>query len=82
MGCAATQGFLEANKLKLIIRSHEGPDARWKRAGMQNMDKGHSLDHVTPGPFQSAGCGPGTFAFICILLLPVDDCLSYFFLQV
>ena len=43
------QAFLEANKLKLIIRSHEGPDARWKREGMQNMDKGHSLDHVTPG---------------------------------
>lgn len=45
------QAFLEANKLKLIIRSHEGPDARWKREGMQNMDKGHSLDHVMPGLF-------------------------------
>ncbi|KAL3157028.1 hypothetical protein ABBQ38_001277 [Trebouxia sp. C0009 RCD-2024] len=43
-----TQGFLAANKLKLIIRSHEGPDARWKREGMQDMAKGHSLDHVTP----------------------------------
>ena len=43
------QAFLEANKLKLIIRSHEGPDARWKREGMQDMAKGHSLDHTTPG---------------------------------
>ena len=43
------QAFLEANKLKLIIRSHEGPDARWKREGMQDMNKGHSLDHDTPG---------------------------------
>ena len=43
------QAFLEANNLKLIIRSHEGPDARWKREGMQDMNKGHSLDHVTPG---------------------------------
>ena len=45
----AVQAFLEANKLKLIIRSHEGPDARWKREGMQDMAKGHSLDHATPG---------------------------------
>ncbi|DBA68202.1 TPA: hypothetical protein ACH3X2_013819 [Trebouxia sp. C0005] len=43
-----TQAFLEANKLRLIIRSHEGPDARWKREGMQDMAKGHSLDHTTP----------------------------------
>jgi len=45
----AVQAFLEVNKLKLIIRSHEGPDARWKREGMQDMAKGHSLDHITPG---------------------------------
>ena len=46
------QAFLEANKLKLILRSHEGPDARWKREGMQDMATGHSLDHDTPGlPF-------------------------------
>lgn len=49
------QAFLEANKLKLIIRSHEGPDARWKREGMKVMDKGHSLDHITPGLFHSSG---------------------------
>ena len=48
------QAFLEANKLKLIIRSHEGPDARWKREGMKDMDKGHSHDHITPGLFQSS----------------------------
>lgn len=48
-GPDVTQAFLEANKLKLIIRSHEGPDARWKREGMQDMAKGHSLDHNTPG---------------------------------
>lgn len=47
-GPDVTQAFLEANKLKLIIRSHEGPDARWKREGMQDMNKGHSLDHDTP----------------------------------
>ncbi|KAL3146432.1 hypothetical protein ABBQ32_003111 [Trebouxia sp. C0010 RCD-2024] len=53
-----TQGFLAANKLKLIIRSHEGPDARWKRGGMQDMAKGHSLDHVTPGNLMTVFSAP------------------------
>lgn len=63
------QVFLEANKLKLIIRSHEGPDARWKREGMQDMDKGHSLDHVTSGLFPSVGHCRCTSGFVKILLI-------------
>jgi hypothetical protein len=45
------QAFLSANNLKLIIRSHEGPDARMKRAEedqMPSIDTGYSVDHETP----------------------------------
>jgi len=31
---------------QLIVRSHEGPDARDKRSGMEDMDKGYTIDHV------------------------------------
>lgn len=31
--------------MQLIIRSHEGPDAREKRAGLAGMDKGYTIDH-------------------------------------
>lgn len=31
---------------QLIIRSHEGPDAREKRSGLGGMDEGYTIDHV------------------------------------
>lgn len=31
---------------QLIIRSHEGPDAREKRPGLAGMDNGYTIDHV------------------------------------
>lgn len=32
--------------MQLIIRSHEGPDAREKRPGFGGMDEGYTIDHV------------------------------------
>lgn len=32
--------------VQLIIRSHEGPDAREKRPGLSGMDEGYTIDHV------------------------------------
>lgn len=43
-----TDRFLEANGLELIIRSHEGPDARMDRDGMNDMMTGFAIDHETP----------------------------------
>ena len=37
-----TSSFLST---KLIIRSHEGPDARDKRHDLLRMDKGYTIDH-------------------------------------
>lgn len=31
---------------QLIIRSHEGPDARSKRPGLVGMEDGYTIDHV------------------------------------
>ncbi|KAG0567280.1 hypothetical protein M758_7G154900 [Ceratodon purpureus] len=45
-GPDCTQEFMEKHKLKLIVRSHEGPDARDKRPDMEAMDKGYTVDHV------------------------------------
>jgi serine/threonine-protein phosphatase 5 len=45
------QAFLAANRLKLIVRSHEGPDARAKRPPhdrMPDISSGYALDHATP----------------------------------
>jgi serine/threonine-protein phosphatase 5 len=42
------QEFLAANGLRLIIRSHEGPDARFERADLPDMAQGFAIDHVTP----------------------------------
>ena len=39
------QKFLAQNKLRLILRSHEGPDARFKRDDMPPVDQGYALDH-------------------------------------
>lgn len=52
-----SQAFLRDNGLKLIVRSHEGPDARFKRSGddkMPSIDEGFSIDHDTPS---TAGLG-------------------------
>jgi len=44
----AAQRFLEENGLRLVLRSHEGPDARWRRADLPSMAAGFTIDHVTP----------------------------------
>lgn len=41
------QRFLRENGLQLVIRSHEGPDARYDRDDMPPMIPGFSVDHVT-----------------------------------
>lgn len=46
-GPEITEQFLRENGLKLILRSHEGPDAREDREGMGNMLDGYTIDHVT-----------------------------------
>lgn len=45
-GPDCTDKFLKKFNLKLIIRSHEGPDARDKRPGLGGMDQGYTIDHV------------------------------------
>ncbi|KAJ7547212.1 hypothetical protein O6H91_08G075400 [Diphasiastrum complanatum] len=45
-GPDCTQEFLQKHRLKLIVRSHEGPDAREKRTDMKSMDNGYTIDHV------------------------------------
>jgi len=44
-GPDVTEQFLKENKLKLIIRSHEGPDARMYREDMKTLIGGYSVDH-------------------------------------
>ncbi|KAF3331249.1 serine/threonine-protein phosphatase 7 [Carex littledalei] len=41
-----TEEFLYKYQIKLIIRSHEGPDARDKRHELGGMEKGYTIDHV------------------------------------
>ena len=44
-----TEEFLRDNDVRLIVRSHEGPDARYNADnGMAQMDTGYTLDHDTP----------------------------------
>lgn len=45
-GPDCTEDFLKKYNLKLIIRSHEGPDAREKRPGLGGMDVGYTIDHI------------------------------------
>ncbi|PNG99897.1 Serine/threonine-protein phosphatase 7, partial [Tetrabaena socialis] len=47
-GPDVTEAFLTANRLRLILRSHEGPDARDKRSDLPQVLQGWSLDHDTP----------------------------------
>ncbi|MED6197026.1 hypothetical protein PIB30_052878 [Stylosanthes scabra] len=44
-GPDCTEAFLKQHDLKLIIRSHEGPDARAGQDDFRNMMIGYSLDH-------------------------------------
>lgn len=44
-GPDSTEEFLKKFSLKLIIRSHEGPDARQKRPDLAGMDNGYTIDH-------------------------------------
>lgn len=46
-GADITEQFLKENGLQLVIRSHEGPDARVDRDDMPPMTPGYSTDHVT-----------------------------------
>ncbi|XP_006466008.2 serine/threonine-protein phosphatase 7 isoform X1 [Citrus sinensis] len=46
-GPDCTEEFLKENHLKLIIRSHEGPDARTGADDARNMLNGYSKDHDT-----------------------------------
>mmetsp|Transcript_2159 Transcript_2159/g.6377 ORF Transcript_2159/g.6377 Transcript_2159/m.6377 type:complete len:379 (-) Transcript_2159:210-1346(-) len=65
-----TQLFLEANGLSLLLRSHEGPDAR-SRPGcpMPTMAPGYSVDHVVPaGRLMTVFSAPDYPQF-----QPVDD---------
>ena len=42
------QAFLEENALRLVLRSHEGPDARYHRDDLPSMAAGFTVDHITP----------------------------------
>ncbi|KAI5413733.1 hypothetical protein KIW84_058043 [Lathyrus oleraceus] len=44
-GPDCTEAFLKQHNLKLIIRSHEGPDARAGRDDFGDMLNGYSIDH-------------------------------------
>ncbi|KAL1566692.1 Serine/threonine-protein phosphatase 7 [Salvia divinorum] len=45
-GPDCTEEFLKKFNLKLIIRSHEGPDARDKRPDLGGMNVGYTIDHI------------------------------------
>ncbi|XP_008799140.1 serine/threonine-protein phosphatase 7 [Phoenix dactylifera] len=45
-GPDCTEEFLKKYNLKLIIRSHEGPDARDKRHDLTAMNDGYTIDHT------------------------------------
>jgi serine/threonine-protein phosphatase 5 len=40
---------MQTNGIELVLRSHEGPDAREDRVGMNDMTSGFSLDHDIEG---------------------------------
>lgn len=48
-GPGSTQAFLQENGLKLVVRSHEGPDTRCQRDDMPGLMKGYSTDHEVAG---------------------------------
>ena len=54
-GPDASAAFLRAHRLRLLVRSHEGPDARDKRRGeMPDVDAGYAVDHRWPGTDEPA----------------------------
>lgn len=58
-GSAVSQEFMRSNKVSLIIRSHEGPDARAKRPAddrMPSIDEGYCVDHDTPCEMPAQSC--------------------------
>lgn len=45
-GPEVTETFLQRNGVRLVVRSHEGPDARANRDdGMKGMEGGYAVDH-------------------------------------
>lgn len=62
----------------MIIRSHEGPDAREKREGMEGMDQGYTIDHeVQSGKLITVFSAPDYPQFQVSSILPFT--ISYFF---
>ena len=54
-GPDASAAFLKAHRLRLLVRSHEGPDARDRRRGeMPDVDAGYAVDHRWPGTDEPA----------------------------
>ena len=71
-GPEITEQFLRENELALVLRSHEGPDAREDREGMGNMLQGWTEDHVTPaGRLMTVFSAPDYPQFMA------DDALRY-----
>lgn len=60
-GTGAVDAFLKRERLSLIIRAHEGPDARVQRPSMNSMSEGYSVDQDRVVTLFSAAnyCGYG-----------------------
>ena len=74
-GCA--QRFLEENALQLILRSHEGPDARYLITDpAKNMRRGFSLDHDTSaGQLYTVFSAPDYPQFqVCACCVSAPEC--------
>lgn len=71
-GSGAVDAFLKREYLGMIVRAHEGPDARKQRPEMDDMMKGYSCDLETPsGPlitmFSSANyCSHGNEGAVAV----------------
>jgi hypothetical protein len=47
-GAGAVDAFLKRERLCMICRAHEGPDARMQRPAMNSMSQGYSVDIEAP----------------------------------